>query len=44
MVGRGGGGQKKVALDGNKKVCAKERLLVCENGRFLKPAMKDLCK
>ena len=27
-----------------KKVCAKEKLLVCENGRFLKPARKGLCK
>ena len=27
-----------------KKVCAKERLLVCENGEVLKPARKGLCK
>ena len=37
----GGKGLLWVAI---KKVCAKERLLVCENGRFLKPARKGLCK
>ena len=27
-----------------KKVCAKEKLLVCKNGRFLKQARNGLCK
>ena len=44
MVGMGSGGWKRVALGGNKKVCAKEKLLVCENGRFLKQARNGLCK
>ena len=26
------------------KVCAKERLLVCENGNFLRTAKKGTCK
>ena len=29
-----GGGQKRVALGGNKKFCAKDNLLVGENGNF----------
>ena len=37
----GGKGLLWVAI---KKVCAKERLLVCENGLFLKPARNGLCK
>ena len=33
----GGGGWKRGVLDSNQgKVCEKERLLVCENGRFLR--------
>ena len=43
-VGRGGGGQKRLLWVAVKKVCAKENLLVCENGRFLKPARKGTCK
>ena len=27
-----------------KKVCAKEKLLVCENGNFLRTAKKGTCK
>ena len=37
-------GGKELLLVGIKKVCAKEKLLVCKNGRFLKPARKGLCK
>ena len=38
------GGWKRVVLGGNKgKVCAKERLLVCENGNFLRTAKKGMC-
>ena len=40
----GSGGQKRVALDGNKKVCAKEKLLVCENVKFLRTAKKGTYK
>ena len=36
VVGMGGGGWKRITLGGNKKVCAKERLLVCKNGNFLR--------
>ena len=37
-------GGKGLLLVAIKKVCAKEKLLVCKNGRFLKPARKGLCK
>jgi hypothetical protein len=40
----GSGGQKRVALGGNKKVCAKEKLLVFENVKFLRTAKKGMCK
>ena len=40
-VERGGGGWKRIALDSNKeRFVQKKKLLVCENGRFLKPARK----
>ena len=44
VMRRGGGGWKRVALGGNKKVCAKEKLLVCENGNFLRIAKKGTYK
>ena len=44
VVEMGGGGQKELLWMAIKKVCAKARLLVCENGRFLKSARKGLCK
>ena len=37
-------GGKELLLVAIKKVCAKERLLVCENGRFSKQARNGLCK
>ena len=36
VVGMEGGGWKRITLGGNKKVCAKERLLICKNGKFLR--------
>ena len=43
-VEMGGGGWERVALGGNKKVCAKERLLVCKNWKFSRTAKKGTCK
>ena len=37
-------GGKELLLVAIKKVCAKEKLLVCKNGRFLKQARNGLCK
>ena len=41
MVRTGDGGWKRVALDSNEgRICIKERLLVCENGDFLRTVIK----
>ena len=37
-------GGKELLLVAIKKVCAKEKLLVCKNGRFLKQARNGFCK
>ena len=37
-------GRKELFWGRIRKVWAKARLLVCENGRFLKPARKGLCE
>ena len=37
-------GGKELLLVAIKKVCAKENLLVCENGNFLRTAKKGTCK
>ena len=37
-------GKKELLWMAIKKVCAKERLLVCKNGKFLRTARKGLCK
>ncbi|MGI6197363.1 MAG: hypothetical protein ACOYIO_09860 [Eubacteriales bacterium] len=44
MVQTGGGGWKRIAFGGNKKVCAKDNLLVCENGNFFGQRRKACAK